>query len=470
MADKAAERLGATAATLMERAGVAVAAAMRVRFSPRPVLVLCGAGNNGGDGYVVARTLAEAGWPVRVAALAAASGTAVGAAARWPGPVAAVTEALAGEDGTIIDALFGAGLSKPLTGVCAYLAEAFPAERVVAVDLPSGVPGDGRLIGPAFSAALTVTFARKKPAHVLYPARARCGVIVLADIGMPDAAIAEIGVRAWENQPDLWRDAFPWPSNQTHKHQRGSVGVASGGPLRTGAARLAARGALRAGAGLVTVLSPPNAALVNAAHLTAIMLETVADDAVLATRAAAFDAFVLGPAFGLGAATQRAALAAAGSRKALVLDADALTAFKDQPEKLFAVLHAQCLLTPHEGEFRRLFPDLCGESESKLERVRKAAARAGCPILLKGPDTVIAAPDGRAAVNTNAPSFLATAGAGDVLAGIAAGLAAQGMDMWSAGCAAVWLHAEAANAFGPGLVAEDLSEALPHALTALRRP
>jgi ADP-dependent NAD(P)H-hydrate dehydratase / NAD(P)H-hydrate epimerase len=468
-ADKAAVRLGVTTASLMEGAGAAVAAAIRVRFSPCPVLVLCGAGNNGGDGYVAARRLAEAGWPVRVAALAPASGPATGAAARWSGPMEPVTEALAGEGGMVIDALFGAGLSRPLTGVCAHLAAAFPAERVVAVDLPSGVHGDGRLIGPAFSAGLTVTFARKKPAHVLYPARARCGDIVLADIGMPDAAIAEIGAMAWENQPGLWRDAFPWPSNQTHKHQRGSVGVASGGPLRTGAARLAARGALRAGAGLVTVLSPPNAALVNAAHLTAIMLETFADEADLAARAAAFDAFVLGPAFGLGESTQRAVFTVVGTRKPLVLDADALTAFKDQPERLFAHLHDQCLLTPHEGEFGRLFPDLTADTDTKLERARKASARAGCPILLKGPDTVIAAPDGRAAVNTNAPPFLATAGAGDVLAGIAAGLAAQGMEMWSAGCAAVWLHAEAANVFGPGLIAEDLCEALPRALAALHR-
>jgi hydroxyethylthiazole kinase-like uncharacterized protein yjeF len=279
--------------------------------------------------------------------------------------------------------------------------------------------------------------------------------------------VNEIGARAWENQPPLWRAAFPWPSAETHKHKRGRVAVASGGAANTGAARLAARAALRAGAGLVTVLSPPSAVLVNAAHLTAIMLVSVKDEAELAASAAGFDALVLGPAYGIGAATKTAVAAVAAHKKALVLDADALTSFKDAPHELFALLHPACVLTPHEGEFRRLFPDLADAKLDKIERTRAAAARAGCVVLLKGPDTVIAAPDGRAAVNTNAPPTLATAGAGDVLAGIIAGLMGQGMPAWESACAGAWLHGAAAEAFGPGLIAEDLCEALPAALKRL---
>lgn len=468
-ADKATVALGLQVATLMENAGGAVARAIMARWPPRPVLVLCGVGNNGGDGYVAARLLAEAGWPVRVAALGAPVGPAIEAAARWTGPVEPLSPSLADTDGLVLDALFGAGLSRPLDGVAAALAVAMDPRRVIAVDLPSGVRGDGAVLAPAFSACLTVTFARKKPAHVLYPARARCGEVVLADIGVPDAAIDSVGALAWENQPDLWRAHFPWPAAETHKHRRGRVAVASGGPSRTGAARLAARGALRAGAGLATVLSPPSAVLVNAAHLTAIMLESVADENELAARAAAFDAVVIGPAYGLGESTRRAVAAAAAQRVTLVLDADALTSFADEPQELFSLLHDGCVLTPHEGEFGRLFPDLSDES-SKLVRARSAAARAGCTIVLKGPDTVIAAPDGRAAVNVNAPPFLATAGSGDVLAGMIAGLAAQGMPLWQASCAAVWLHGEAGANLGPGLIAEDISEALPAVLAQLQPP
>jgi NAD(P)H-hydrate epimerase len=468
-ADKAAVALGMPVATLMENAGAAVARAIMARWSLRPVLVLCGVGNNGGDGYVAARLLAEAGWPVRVGALGAPGGAAIDAASRWTGPVESLSPSLVETDGLVLDALFGAGLSRPLDGVAAALAVAMDPRRVIAVDLPSGVRGDGAVLGPAFNACLTVTFARKKPAHVLYPARARCGEVVLADIGVPDAAIDSVGALAWENHPDIWRAQFPWPAAETHKHRRGRVAIASGGPSRTGAARLAARGALRSGAGLVTVLSPPSAVLVNAAHLTAIMLESVADENELAARAAAFDAIVIGPAYGLGESTRRAVVAAAAQRVTLVLDADALTSFTDEPQELFSLLHDGCVLTPHEGEFGRLFPDLSNEN-SKLVRARTAAARAGCTIVLKGPDTVIAAADGRAAVNVNAPPFLATAGSGDVLAGMIAGLAAQGMPLWQASCAAVWLHGEAGANLGPGLIAEDLSEALPAVLAQLQPP
>jgi NAD(P)H-hydrate epimerase len=467
--DARSEALGAPVRTLMENAGAAVAAAVRARWPRRPTVVLCGTGNNGGDGYVAARLLAEAGRTVRIAALGPA-GTAAArdAAAAWAGPVEPLTEATVRDGELVIDALFGAGLNRPLEGAAAALASRIEATRVVAVDVPSGVTGDGSALGAAFAAALTVTFCRKKPAHVLYPARAHCGDIVLAEIGVPEQAVREANARAWENDPDLWRAKFPWPEARTHKHKRGSVGVASGGPTRTGAARLAARAALRAGAGLTTLCSPPEALAVNAAHLTAVMLASFANEAELAELAARCDAFVLGPAYGLGEGVRRAVKAVASLRKPLVLDADALTGFADAPEDLFAVLHEQCVLTPHEGEFARLFGDIAKRQDSKLSKARAAAARAGCVVLLKGPDTVIAAPDGRAAVNTHSTPHLATAGAGDVLAGVIAGLGAQAMTIWDAACAAAWLHGDAGRVLGPGLIAEDLCEALPSALRALQ--
>jgi hydroxyethylthiazole kinase-like uncharacterized protein yjeF len=467
--DARAAALGAPVHALMENAGAAVAAAVMARWPRRRTVVLCGTGNNGGDGYVAARVLAEAGWTVRVAALGpAGAGAAKDAAAAWSGTVEPLSTASARPDDLVIDALFGAGLNRPLDGAAATLAQTIQPARVVAVDVPSGVAGDGAILGPAFGAALTVTFCRKKLAHVLYPARARCGEIVLADIGVPEQAVRERASRAWENQPPLWETRFPWPDALTHKYRRGRVGVASGGPSRTGAARLAARAALRAGAGAVTLFSPPDALEINAAHLTAVMLAPFADEAELAAHAARCDAFVLGPAYGLGEGVRRAVAAVAALRKPLVLDADALTGFADAPGALFGAVHEQCVLTPHDGEFARLFPDIVAQPYSKLHKARAAAVRAGCVVVLKGPDTVIAAPDGRAAVNTHASAFLATAGAGDVLAGVVAGLAAQGMVSWEAACAAVWLHGECGLVLGAGLIAEDLCEALPDALRALR--
>jgi hydroxyethylthiazole kinase-like uncharacterized protein yjeF len=469
--DARAEVLGATTRSLMENAGRAVVSAVVARWSPRPVLVLCGSGNNGGDGYVAARALVEAGWPVRVAALAPprTGGAAADAAMAWAGPVETLGRESVRLDDLVIDALFGAGLDRPLVGVAAAVVEALAADRVVAVDIPSGVTGEGAVPGPAARAALTVTFCRKKPAHVLYPARARCGEIVLADISIPEQAVAEVGAQCWENTPALWR--IPWPDAETHKHRRGRLAVASGGPANTGAARLAARAALRAGAGLVTVMSPPNALLVNAAHLTAIMLAPFADAQSLAQHCEKTDVVVIGPAFGLGQPTRDAIAALAALRNTLVLDADALTSFADDPDALFALFalcHERCVLTPHAGEFARLFPDLSAPSLSKLDAAREAARRAGCVVLYKGPDTVIASPDGRAAINTNATPFLATAGAGDVLAGIIAGLAGQGMMPWEAACAACYLHGACGALLGPGLIAEDLCEVLPRVLSALK--
>lgn len=464
--DAAAARAGTSTRALMENAGAAVAGEIARRFTPRPTAVLCGPGNNGGDGWVAARVLQQKGWPVWVETLVAREtlrGDAASAAAAWTGDVYAVGEDAPMAD-MFVDALFGAGVSRPLDGDAARLAR-FSAqypERVVAVDLPSGLDGDsGNPIGDAcFSACLTVTFVRKKPAHVLMPGRAHCGEVVLADIGAPLDAVAPA---LWENDPSLW--TLPWPSEDAHKHERGHVIVASGGRARTGAARLAARAALRAGAGLVTVLSPPDAIAENAAHLTAIMLREAEGEGAYAEAARAAQCLVIGPAFGVSDAHYKSLLAAleAKPRAPLVLDADAVTLLAPVTHGL----EARDVMTPHVGEFRRAFPGIWSSADSRIDAARAAAAYARCVVLLKGADTVIAAPDGRAIVNTAGSPFLATAGSGDVLAGLIAGLIGQGMASFEAAAAAAWLHGKAGAQFGPGLVAEDLAEIFPSLLNAL---
>lgn len=465
--DEASEAAGVPTRTLMENAGRAVADAVAQRFSPRPTAVLCGPGNNGGDGWVAARHLRERGWPVWVESLAPREtlcGDAAHAAAQWTGDTHDLGAGYRDAE-LFIDALFGAGLSRSLEGEAARLAAALPAARVVAVDAPSGLDGDdGAPIGDVcFSAALTVTFVRKKPAHVLMPGRCLCGEVVVADIGAPAAVIANQQIALFENDPSLW--ALPWPAPETHKHARGHVIAASGGRARTGAARLAARAALRIGAGLVTVLSPAEAMAENAAQLTAVMLREAAGEASYGEAARTAQCLVIGPAFGASDAHYKLLLAAmeATPRSPIVFDADAVTL-------LAPITHgfdARDVLTPHVGEFRRGFPGIWSNAENRIEAARAAAAYARCNVLLKGPDTVIAAPDGRAVVNTTGTPFLATAGAGDVLAGFIAGLIGQGMDSFDAACAAAWLHGRTAERLGAGLIAEDISENLPAALNEL---
>jgi len=263
-----------------------------------------------------------------------------------------------------------------------------------------------------------------------------------------------------------WRAVFPWPSADTHKHERGRLGVVSGPALRTGAARLAARAGLRMGAGLVRILCPPDAALIVAGAVEAIMVDEFSSPEGLARLADPLDAVVIGPAAGLTEATIQNLMALARTGAALIVDADALTIFKGRPRQLFDVLDRDDVLTPHEGEFDRLFPGLW--SQGREAAARAASAEAGCVVVLKGRATVIAAPDGRLSVNDNGSPWLATAGSGDVLAGMIGGLIAQRMDSFDAACAAAWLHADAGARFGPGLVAEDLAEMLPTVLRALR--
>lgn len=472
-ADRLAEAAGVKSIELMENAGRAVADAVSAFTPAAAVVVLCGPGNNGGDGFCAARHLKQRDYPVEVRTIADPSnlkGDAAEMARRWGGP-APVASAEKFQDGAVIvDALFGAGLSRALTGLAADIVRATNAggQPVIAADVPSGLHGDlGRPMdgrdGVCIRAARTVTFFRPKPAHFLMPGRMFCGPVTVADIGIPEQVLGKIRPTLFANGPDLWRDRFPTPQPDGHKYKRGHAVIVSGPAHATGAARLGARGALRAGAGLVSVASPPDAVGVNAAHLTAIMVKPFDGPKGLSALLSdhRLNAAAIGPGCGVGAKTQDLVAAVLASGAAAVLDADALTSFSEDPGLLFRQLHAESVLTPHEGEFERIFPGCLGDAATRLDAAREAAAKAGCVVLLKGPDTVVAAPSGEAAINSNAPPWLATAGAGDVLSGMIAGLLAQGMTAFDAACAAAWLHGEAATKFGPGLIAEDIPEMVP---------
>ena len=449
-ADAAAMRLGVPGPELMANAGRAVARAAR-RFGPCRVLVLCGPGNNGGDGYVAARLLQDAGWPVAVAALAAprAGTDAAWAAGLWHGPGADFAPESARRAELVVDAVFGAGLARDVDGVVAETLAA--ARRVLAIDVPSGVDGASGIVrGYAPQAALTVTFFRYKPGHFLLPGRELCGELELADIGLPDAVLASISPDAFLNLPGLWR--LPPLVAADHKYSRGHVTVL-GGAVMTGAARLAAAAARRAGAGLVTLAASRGADVYRTGEPGLIVSEAALETLLADKRRRVW---VWGP--GLGREEARSALPvliAAGRQ--VVADADALTAFAGEPESLRGV----AVMTPHAGEFARVFGAV---GVDRLAAAREAARRTGAVVLLKGSDTVVAAPDGRAAINASAPPSLATAGSGDVLAGLIAGLLAQGVSAWQAACAAAWVHGRAAAIAGPHLVVEDLLHALPIAL------
>jgi NAD(P)H-hydrate epimerase len=375
----------------------------------------------------------------------------------------------------VVDALFGAGLSRAIDGVAGDVIDRLNSERlaVVAVDVPSGLHGDsGEVLGRAPFAERTVTFFRAKPGHYSVAGLERCGVLSVADIGTPSRVLGEIGARAWLNEPRLWRRHLLREAVDDYKYARGHLTIL-GGATATGAARMAALAARRAGAGLVTIATPRSAMPIYQASDPG-NLVTESDDApAFATllEDQRRNAVLIGPGSGVNERTQQAVLDALGARRAVVLDADAITAFASAPERLFEAIKSPGLptpplLTPHEGEFRRLFPDL-STAHGKLERTRAAARLSGATVLLKGPDTVIAAPDGQAVVNVHASAALATAGSGDVLAGIAGGLMAQGFTPLAAGAAAAWLHGESALRFGqPGLIAEDLIGGLPGALHA----
>jgi ADP-dependent NAD(P)H-hydrate dehydratase / NAD(P)H-hydrate epimerase len=479
-ADRLTIAAGTPGIELMDRAGGAVADAVTATHSTAcKVVVLAGPGHNGGDGFVAARTLRDRGYPVRillVGDLAKLRGDAAVAAKRWDGQVdSASPEGLSGA-AVVIDALFGAGLDRPVMGLALHMIEAVNESGIpaIAVDLPSGVSGtSGAVMGAAVRATRTVTFFRRKPGHLLLPGRCYCGLVTVADIGIQTSTLASIRPQTFVNAPPLWAHTFPIPRVDGHKYSRGHAVVVSGGASSTGAARLAARGALRAGAGLLTIASPRDALAINAIANLAIMVRQVDGPQELTAFLAdpRRNAIIMGPGLGVGTETRELVLTALSGERAVVLDADALTSFSDKPAVLFAAISSRrgsaTVLTPHLGEFARLFPQ--DGALFKLEQARQAAAQAGGLVVLKGPDTVIAAPDGQAAINDNAPPWLATAGAGDVLAGIIGGLLAQGMSGFHAAAAGVWLHGEAANRIGPGLIAEDLPEAMPRIYRELFR-
>src|SRR5499427_912903 len=463
---------GVAGIALMENAGRAVADAVAARHPPGPrVAVVAGPGNNGGDGFVAARILAERGYQVRILFVGnpdRLKGDAALAAQRWEGTTTAAAPAALMPADVVIDALFGAGLDRPVEGAARAMIEARNAAPCVyAVDLPSGINGTtAAVMGLAVNAAQTVTFFRRKVGHVLLPGRLHCGTVRIADIGITASVLDEIKPRISINSPPLWAKSFPLPRVDGHKYSRGHAAVVSGGLSFTGAARLAARGALRAGAGLVTIATPREALAVNAAANLAVMVRPVdgADELARFLDDPRRNVVLLGPGGGVGQLMRDLVLTALKGARAVVLDADALTSFAEEPQTLCAAIRGRAkatVMTPHEGEFGRLFKLLADEASSKLERARRAAESSGAVVLLKGPDTVVAAPDGRAAIADNAPPWLATAGSGDVLAGIAAGCLAQGMPGFEAAAAAVWLHGEAGSVAGPGLIAEDLSEVMP---------
>lgn len=477
-ADAAAIAGGMPGASLMQAAGEAIAQVVRAHWSPSNLLVLCGPGNNGGDGFVAARLLREAGWPVRLMLLGAPerlSGDAAHHADLWPGEVESLSEpavrAAVGDWAELaIDALFGAGLARPLEGAGAAAVEALNRSRVpsVAVDMPSGLSGDnGAPLGDlCLVASRTVTFFRRKPGHLLLPGRQLCGVVHVADIGIPACVLDQVQPTAWENGAALWGGALRWRQPASHKYDFGHLLIA-GGAVMTGAAKLAGRAALRCGAGLVSIAAPSDARAVYQQRLDSLIAlpaDTAEDFAALLADPRK-SAVLLGPGLGTDDAARARVEAALATGRPLLLDADALTCFADAPAALAAQVRGPLVVTPHAGEFARLFGSREGD---RLRLARAAAQELGAVVVFKGADCVIAAPDGRAAVNANAPPELAIAGTGDVLSGIVAGLLAQGLPAFEASAAGVWMHGAAASGFGPGLIADDLPERLPAVLASLQ--
>jgi len=477
-AEQLAAEAGTSTLTMMENAGRAVAEEV-VRRYPRGsrVTVLCGPGNNGGDGFVCARYLRERGYQVRLALLGKQEDLQRDPkemARRWDEAIEPLSlQSIEGAQ-IVVDAIFGTGLRDDIGGVIAQIIEEVTVRKlpVIAVDVPTGIDATrGNVRGLAFKAAATVTFFRRKTGHVLLPARLYCGDVRAVDIGIPSSVLGDIAPRTFANDPDFWLRYYPKLRIDGHKYDRGHAVVVSGPMESTGAGRLAARAALRSGAGLVTVATSKAAFYINAAQLTAIMVAPYDGPAGLSDFLSdpRIRATVIGPGAGTDPEVKDLVLSVLASEAVAVLDAEGITAFQNAPAELFDQIRARpvpTILTPHEGEFRKVFPELEDEV-SKLERARRAAELSGAVVILKGADTVVAAPDGLAAVSENAPPWLATAGAGDVLAGLVAGLLAQGMAAFDAASAAVWIHGELATTYGPGLIAEDLTEVLPGVLQRL---
>jgi ADP-dependent NAD(P)H-hydrate dehydratase / NAD(P)H-hydrate epimerase len=477
-AEQIAAAAGLPTLTMMENAGRCVAEEV-VRRYPRGsrVVVLCGPGNNGGDGFVCARYLRERGYHVRLALLGRQEDLKRDPkemARRWDEAIEPMTpQSLEGAQ-IVVDAIYGTGLRDNVGGIVAEMIEAVAGRSlpVISVDVPSGINAtSGAVKGVAFKAATTVTFFRRKTGHVLLPGRLYCGDVRAVDIGIPAAVLGEIAPRTFANAPEFWLRYFPKLRIDGHKYDRGHAVVVSGPMESTGAGRLAARTALRAGAGLVTVATSKSAFYINAAQLTAVMVAAYEGPSGLS--AVLSDPRITAVLIGPGAGRDPEVMGLVGSVMAsdavAVLDAEGITAFQGAPVELFRLVKsrpAPTIMTPHEGEFKKVFPELANEP-SKLERARRAAEMSGAVVILKGADTVVAAPDGLSSISENAPAWLATAGSGDVLAGLVTGLCAQGMAAFDAAAAAVWMHGELAVIFGPGLIADDMPDLLPGVLQRL---
>ncbi len=454
-ADAAACESGIPSINLMEAAGSAVAREISKRWPKQPIAIICGPGNNGGDGFVVARLLDNDGWPVSLYLLGeptALKGDAATNAKRWQGKIHNPDSGILEDVNLVVDAMFGSGLSRPLEGTAGKLAKVINEKVLgremdcIAVDMPSGIHGDnGQITGPAVRANITVTFFRPKPGHMLLPGAGLAGEVLVRDIGIPVSVLDSISPTTFANNPRLWNIEYPWPEPETNKYNRGHA-IVLGGPKMTGAARLASLAARRIGAGLVTIAAPAETFPIYAGGMPGTLFSAIDndqefDDILSDSRK---NTVLLGPGAGISGTTRSRVLASLKAGKSVVLDADAITVFGENPGELFNAIsdmgNTGCLLTPHEGEFPRLF---AGDGD-KLSRVRAAASISGAVVLLKGYDTVIAAPDGRDVINKSASSWLSTAGTGDVLAGMAAGLIAQGMNVFTAAAAAAWLHSACA--------------------------
>ena len=468
-ADKLTITNGIAGIELMENAGRAVFDAIIAHWSSRKTVVLCGPGNNGGDGFVVARLLRDAGWDVTLSLfgdISTLAGDAALAAGKWGLEVIPMTPNALTDADLIVDALFGAGLDRPIEGPVYDVIKAIGDKPVVAIDVPSGINGNtGEIMGIAPKASQTVCFFKAKPGHYLYPGRKYCGQLSVVDIGITDSILAEIKPKYLLNSPKLWQDLIPYPKVEDHKYSRGYAMI-TGGKDMIGATKLAARAAQRIGAGIVTVASPEKTAPLYRLAMESVVVKSFRDTAYYTDilNDERINACLIGPGLGRHFTAQEKVLATLRAGHKCVLDADALSMFEGHAELLIKTIGADCILTPHDGEFAKIFPDLT--HLDKITRVKEAAKLCDAVVLLKGSDTVIASPTGHVIINDNAPPTLATAGAGDVLAGLIVGLIAQGCDSFVAGAIACWIHGEAANLFGPGLIAEDLIDKIPSILSS----